>query len=130
MPQIVRERKAGEVIGYNIHQIISKQSTITGAINALKRDVPFMNDEACFHIITALVKEDDDLLLIDDYNTNRVSDSDADINQETEDILATFDESEMKDLYVQTLQTNDDIGVMDWNKIIECVKHEMWPKLG
>eukprot|EP01083_Nonionella_stella_P288014 980326_1 len=38
-------------------------------------------------------------------------------------------ELEMKQSYVQTLESND-IGGMDWNTIIECVKHEMWPKLG
>eukprot|EP01083_Nonionella_stella_P054254 143265_1 len=28
------------------------------------------------------------------------------------------------------MQSNDNIGAVDWDKIIECVRHEMWPKLG
>eukprot|EP01083_Nonionella_stella_P126616 383325_1 len=124
--------QTGEVIANKIKQIITKQSTITEAINALKHDVSFTSDDACYYIIIGLLKEDDNLNLVDDYNPTRApkGDSDGDINKETEDILETFDESEMKELYTQVLQSNEEILVMDWNKIIECVKHEMWPKLG
>eukprot|EP01083_Nonionella_stella_P302418 1042613_1 len=100
---------------------LQKQSVIiTTAINALKRDIPSLDDEACCRFIIDLVKQDEKKL---------ASVSGSDIDKETEDILATFEESEMKE-YAQALQSHDDIGVMDWDKIIECVWHEMWPKLG
>eukprot|EP01083_Nonionella_stella_P082684 228284_1 len=110
-------------------QLVAAQSTVTAAINALQRNIPFLSDDACYRIIMDLLQEDDDLDLIDDYNTKHTPKSDDDINKKTDDILATFDANEMKE-FAQTLQANDDIGVMDWDKIIECVRHEMWPKLG
>eukprot|EP01083_Nonionella_stella_P174898 607598_1 len=122
---------AGEAIADKIKQTITEQSTITAAINALKLDIPFLDDEACYRFIIGLLKHDDiaGLNLIDDYNTQHASESDGYINRETEDMLATFTHSEMKE-YAQTMQSNDNIGTMNWNKIIECVRHEMWPKLG
>eukprot|EP01083_Nonionella_stella_P071508 192100_1 len=111
-----------------IKQIVADQSTITAAINALQRNIPFLSDDACYQIIMDLVQEEDGLNLIDDYNTKYTPKSDEDINKKTDDMLATFDANEMKE-YAQTLQSNDDIGDMDWDKIIECVRHEMWPKL-
>eukprot|EP01083_Nonionella_stella_P040066 108948_1 len=112
-----------------IKQLVASQSTVTAAINALQRNIPFLNDDACFHIIMDVLQDDDDLNLIDDYNSKYTPKSDEDINKKTDDMLETFDANEMKE-YAQTLQANDDIGVMDWDKIIECVRHEMWPKLG
>eukprot|EP01083_Nonionella_stella_P112252 329976_1 len=112
-----------------VKKTIAKQVTITAAINALKLDIPFLDDDECYRIIIRLIKQNDGLNLMDDYNTKHASENDGDINKETEDLLATFGESEMK-TYAQTLQSNDDIDVIDWNKIIECVRHEMWPKLG
>eukprot|EP01083_Nonionella_stella_P083159 229783_1 len=122
---------AGEAIADKIKQTITEQSTITAAINALKLDIPFLDDETCYRIIIGSLKQNDiaGLNLIDDYNTQRASESDGDINRETEDMLATFAHSEMKE-YAQTMQSNDNIDTMNWNKIIECVGHEMWPKLG
>eukprot|EP01083_Nonionella_stella_P313891 1128631_1 len=122
---------AGEAIADKIKQTITEQSTITAAINALKLDIPFLDDEACYRFIIGLLKHDDiaGLNLIDDYNTQHAPESDGDINRETEDMLATFEQSEMKE-YAQTMQSNDNIGAVDWDKIIECVRHEMWPKLG
>eukprot|EP01083_Nonionella_stella_P157109 509652_1 len=109
-------------------QMVAAQSTITAAINALQRNIPFLNDDACYQIIMELQK-DDGLNLIDDYNAKYTPKSDEDINKKTDDMLETFVANEMKE-YAQTLQSHDDIGVMDWDKIIECVRHEMWPKLG
>eukprot|EP01083_Nonionella_stella_P299276 1015905_1 len=121
--------QAGEVIAQKIKQVITNQPTITTAIDALKHDIPFLHDEACYHLIMDILKQNTHLQLINDYNTKRVPESDTDIDRETDDMLATFDERELKE-YTQTLQSNDNICVMDWNKVIECVNHEMWPKLG
>eukprot|EP01083_Nonionella_stella_P313023 1121750_1 len=112
-------------------QLVAAESTVTAAINALQRNIPFLSDhdDACYQIIMDLLQEDEDLNLIDDYNAKHTPKSDEDINKKTDDMLETFVANEMKE-YAQTLQSHDDIGVMDWDKIIECVRHEMWPKLG
>eukprot|EP01083_Nonionella_stella_P307389 1080143_1 len=105
-----------------IKQLVAAQSTVTAAINALQRNIPFLSDhdDACYQIFMDLLLEDDDLDLIEDYNSKHTPKSDEDINKKTDDMLGTFDANEMKE-YTQTLKSHDDIGAMDWDKIIECV---------
>eukprot|EP01084_Bolivina_argentea_P039562 73109_1 len=120
-----------------IEQIVKNETTIFDAINALKKQLRFMNEEALYNMIIDLLKCNKHLPLIDNYK-NDLNDIDN-INEETENIMKSFEPNELIQLRTSLMTDNNKHNhikthenqsfVMDWMKVCECVSHEMWPKL-
>eukprot|EP01084_Bolivina_argentea_P027417 50972_1 len=117
----------------NITQIIRSYSNIENAVNALYQKLPF-SKQTCYNIVNDLVEENDENK--DKYN---------DINEHTEIIISSFDDNELHEMQqiftadnYPSITTNNKINTaatkqvirINWNHIIQCVNHEMWPKLG
>eukprot|EP01084_Bolivina_argentea_P258400 435624_1 len=114
----------------NIKEIIKNEKTVLDAMNAIKNELPFMNEEAAYNVIIDLLKYRGDLSDIDS------------INRETENLMESFEDNEVAQLR-ETLMFHDEKNEndthnvllsaqsfqMDWMKICECISHEMWPKL-
>eukprot|EP01084_Bolivina_argentea_P284385 487390_1 len=121
----------------NFEQIISNHSTVLDAINALKQELSFMNEETLYNFVIYLLKQNQHLSLIDNF-TNDLNDNDL-INKETENIISSIEDNELiplRKILISDDETkiNDTIVLslsfkMDWMKICECISHEMWPKL-
>eukprot|EP01084_Bolivina_argentea_P258401 435625_1 len=119
----------------NIKEIIKNEKTVLDAMNAIKNELPFMNEEAAYNVIIDLLKYNTDLKLTDNFRGD-LSDIDS-INRETENLMESFEDNEVAQLR-ETLMFHDEKNEndlllssksfqMDWMKICASISHEMWP---
>ena len=93
-----------------IKQIVSKHSKVSNAVNELQQQLPFFNDETCYNMIIDAAKHNK-LQLIDDHNEVNSNDDDNDINKETEDILSSFTNDEIKEYQHPMLTPNNEQNI-------------------
>eukprot|EP01084_Bolivina_argentea_P210687 358511_1 len=134
------QSKPSDIQVEKINEIISSHSTVLDAMNALKNELPFMNEETLYNFIIYLLKHNQNLSLIDNF-INDLNDN-HNINKETENIIASIEDSEL--IPLRTILISDDniqneIKIsenknkindttslshsfkMDWMKICECI---------
>eukprot|EP01084_Bolivina_argentea_P086492 156345_1 len=129
-------------IHLDIEAIARDHATISDAINTLKKQLPFIDEETLYKIITGLLKYNKHLSLTDNFQTELVDNDTA--NEEAEDLIKSFHPDEitkLQDLLMSDEEkthypndekqehTSKETFKMNWMKICECVSHEMWPKL-
>eukprot|EP01084_Bolivina_argentea_P289876 497839_1 len=92
-------------ISTHIENILKEESTTLDAINSLRNELPFVNEETLYKMIIDILKHNKHLSLTDNFQSDS---SDIDnINEETEDLMELFQDNEVIQLR-KTLMSHDE----------------------
>ncbi len=88
-----------------IQEIIKNATTVLDAVNVLKIELPFFNEETLYNMIIDILKNNKQFTLVDNFKGDDSDDNS--INEETENLMESFEHKEVLQLR-ETLMSDDE----------------------